>query len=83
LHCGSCVANSQCNCICRCMQRANHLYNTHMIDGSLLFCCHPAAEPGSVKRSTAPLNSHASSTPAAGPASNTATLATGLKRFGA
>lgn len=40
------------------------------------------AEPGSVKRSTAPLSSHSSATPAANPGSNTATLATGLKRFG-
>ncbi|WIA08718.1 hypothetical protein OEZ85_008142 [Tetradesmus obliquus] len=39
-------------------------------------------EPGSVKRSTAPLSSHSSATPAANPGSNTATLATGLKRFG-
>ncbi|WIA28772.1 hypothetical protein OEZ86_011304 [Tetradesmus obliquus] len=39
-------------------------------------------EPGSVKRSTAQLSSHSSATPAANPGSNTATLATGLKRFG-
>jgi hypothetical protein len=48
----------------------------------IILCCLHPAEPGSVKRSTAPLNSHSSSTPAAGLGSNTATLATGLKRFG-
>ncbi|KAF6261004.1 hypothetical protein COO60DRAFT_832255 [Scenedesmus sp. NREL 46B-D3] len=39
-------------------------------------------EPGSVKRGTAPLSNHSSSTPAASLGPNTATLATGLRRFG-